>query len=173
MKKQLDLASAKLEEKGFRSKKINVSCAFHSPYMIPARDLLFKKLSSLDYKTPSIPVYSNLTAPNIPEDKKSILSILSDHLTSSVRFTEEVENMFKDGARIFLEIGPGNVLTNLVKQILDDKEYLAIPCNIKTTSDISQILNVLAQLMAEGFKVNLSPLFDERSKRIEGDAWDL
>ncbi len=162
----LDLASSKLEEKGFRSKKINVSCAFHSPYMAPARDLLFKKLSSLDFKTSLIPVYSNLTATQYPEDKKSILSILSNHLISPVNFTDEVENMFRDGAKIFIEIGPGNVLTNLIKQILDDKEYLAIPSNIKTVSDISQILNVLAQLMAEGFKVNISPIFEDRNFRV-------
>ena len=161
----LNVASSKLEEKGFRSKKINVSCAFHSPYMIPARDLLFKKLSSLNYNSPLIPIYSNLTATQYPEDKESILSILSDHLVSPVNFTDEVGNMFRDGAKIFIEIGPGNVLTNLVKQILDDKEYLALPSNIKTMPDISQILNVLAQLIAEGFKVNVSPIFEGREVR--------
>lgn len=156
----LDLASAKLKENGFRSIKINVSCAFHSPYMASAKGLLFKKLSTLDYKIPNIPVYSNLSASRYPNDKKLILSILSEHLVSPVRFTEEIENMFEDGARVFIEIGPGNVLTDLVKQILGEKEYIAIACNVKTIPDITQILNVLAQLMTEGFDVDLSLLFD-------------
>lgn len=159
--KSLDLASAKLKEKGFRSMKINVSCAFHSPYMAPAKELLFKKLSALDYRPPAIPVYSNFSAAQYPKDKEKILSILSEHLISSVRFTEEVENMFRDGARVFIEIGPGNVLTNLVKQILGDKDYIAIASNIKTVTDTAQLLNVFAQLTAEGFYVDLSPLFHE------------
>ncbi|MCK4905847.1 acyltransferase domain-containing protein [bacterium] len=158
----LDLTSVKLREKGIRSKKINVSCAFHSPYMASAKDLLSRKLSILDYQVPNIPVYSNLSASRYPDDKKSILSILSDHLVSSVRFSEEIENMFKDGARIFIEIGPGNVLTNLVKRILGEENYIAIASNVKTATDISQILNVFAQLMAEGFKVDLSALFEEQ-----------
>ncbi|MBU1767742.1 MAG: hypothetical protein KJ648_06555, partial [Candidatus Omnitrophica bacterium] len=87
-------------------------------------------------------------------------SILCEHLVSPVRFSEEIENMFKDGARIFIEIGPGNVLTNLVKRILGERDYVAIASNVKTATDISQILNVFAQLMAEGFKVDLSALFD-------------
>ncbi len=157
--KSLDVVSAKLKEKRLMSKKINVSCAFHSPYMTPAKELLFKKLSDLDYKNYLMPVYSNVTALKYPKDKKEILSILSEHLVSSVKFTEEVENMFKDGARVFIEIGPGNVLMNLVKQILGEKDYIAIASNIKTATDTSQILNVLAQLAAEGFKVNLSSLY--------------
>jgi acyl transferase domain-containing protein len=155
----LDLASAKLKEKRLMSKKINVSCAFHSPYMAPAKDLLFQKLSTLDYKSPVVPVYSNLTASQYPQDKESILAILSEHLVSPVRFTEEIENMFKNGARVFVEIGPGNVLVNLVKQILGEKDYIAIASNIKTATDISQLLNVFAQLMAEGFEVDLSTLY--------------
>ncbi|MBU1767648.1 MAG: acyltransferase domain-containing protein, partial [Candidatus Omnitrophica bacterium] len=101
----LDLASVKLKENGIRSKKINVSCAFHSPYMDSAKDLLFKKLSTLDYKSPLVLVYSNLSASRYPDDKESILSILCEHLVSPVRFSEEIENMFKDGARVFIEIG--------------------------------------------------------------------
>ena len=157
--KGLDLAGARLKEKGVRSMKINVSCAFHSPYMAPAKDLLFKKLSSLDYKMPAIPIYSNLSAARYPRDKREILSVLSEHLVSPVKFTDEVENMFKDGAKIFLEVGPGNVLTNLVKQILGDREYLAIPCNTKTAPDINQIINILAQLVVEGVQADLSVLY--------------
>jgi acyl transferase domain-containing protein len=160
----IDLASAKLKEKGIRSIKINVSCAFHSPYMSAAKELLFKKLSALDYENPGIPVYSNFTAAQYPENKEKILSILSEHLVSPVRFIEEIKNMFNDGAKVFIEIGPGNVLTNLVKQILGEEEYIAIASNIKTSTDTSQILNVLSQLIAEGFEVNLSPLFADIPK---------
>ncbi len=160
----LDVATAKLKEKRLMSKKINVSCAFHSPYMAPAKDLLFKKLSALNYKPPVIPVYSNLSATQYPKDRNSILSILSEHLVSPVRFSEEIENMFKDGARVFIEIGPGNVLTNLVKQILGEKNYIAIASNIKTANDTAQILNIFAQLIVEGFYVDLSPLSYELQK---------
>jgi len=158
--KGLESAGAKLKEKGFKSVKINVSCAFHSPYMSEAKKLLFGKLATLDYKMPAIPVYSNLSALQYPNDRDSILSILSEHLISSVKFTEEVENMFKDGARVFIEIGPGNILTNLVKQILGEKDYVVVASNTKTSTDAAQLLNVFAQLIAEGFEVDLSPMFD-------------
>lgn len=151
-----------LKKNKIRCKKINVSCGFHSPFMEGAKKILDEKLIKIDYSPPKIPVYSNLTAERYPEDKNSIFKILSEHLVNPVKFTEEIENMYKDGARIFIEVGPANVLTNLVKQILDGKDFSVIPSNPKGKDDIFSLLNLFAHLITKGIEIDLSPLFKDK-----------
>ena len=160
--KELEKIASRLKEKGVRTVKLNVDCAFHSPFMKGAQKILFEKLSSLKISPPRIPVYSNLTTYPYPKKKEEIISILNDHLTHSVRFTQEIHNMYEDGARVFLEVGPGSVLTNLVRRILKGKDFLTLSFEGKTRPEILEFLHVLAQLMAEGMDIDLTPLYRGR-----------
>lgn len=99
-----------------RALPLSVSGAFHSPLMEAARVELGKAIEKTEVKTPSCPIYQNVTAK--PEtDPARIKENLLQQLTSPVKWTQTVENMLSDGATIFRELGPGNVLQGLIKRI--------------------------------------------------------
>lgn len=99
-----------------RALPLSVSGAFHSPLMEAARVELGKAIEKTEVKTPSCPIYQNVTAK--PEtDPTRIKENLLQQLTSPVKWTQTVENMLADGATIFRELGPGNVLQGLIKRI--------------------------------------------------------
>lgn len=99
-----------------RALPLSVSGAFHSPLMEAARVELDKAIEKTEVKTPSCPIYQNVTAK--PEtDPARIKENLLQQLTSPVKWTQTVENMLADGATIFRELGPGNVLQGLIKRI--------------------------------------------------------
>ena len=115
--KGIDIACEKLKEAGARrALPLKVGGAFHSPLMEPARVELAKAIENTTFKSPVCPVYQNVNAK--PEtDPDRIKKNLIAQLTSPVRWTQTVENMIADGANLFIEVGPGNVLQGLVKKV--------------------------------------------------------
>lgn len=113
----IDKACELLKEAGAkRALPLKVGGAFHSPLMEPARVELAAAIEATDIKAPVCPVYQNVNAqPNT--DPVQIKENLIAQLTSPVRWTQTVQNMLKDGATEFTEVGPGNVLQGLVKKI--------------------------------------------------------
>lgn len=101
-----------------------VGGAFHSPMMEPAREELAEAIAATSFSKPVCPVYQNVpaTAVTDPEEIKANLII---QLTAPVKWTQSVQNMIADGATLFTEVGPGNVLQGLVKKINKDVETAA------------------------------------------------
>ncbi|WP_026704413.1 ACP S-malonyltransferase [Flavobacterium soli] len=99
-----------------RALLLPVGGAFHSPMMEPAREELAAAIEATTFSTPICPVYQNVTASAVsdPEEIKKNLII---QLTAPVRWTQSVQQMIKDGASIFTEVGPGKVLIGLVGKI--------------------------------------------------------
>lgn len=100
-----------------RALRLPVSGAFHSPLMEPAREKLARAIEATPFQAPHCPVYQNVTAAPT-EDPAVIRENCLKQLTSPVRWTQTVLNMAADGATEFVELGPGTVLTGLVKRIL-------------------------------------------------------
>ena len=96
-----------------------VGGAFHSPMMEPAREELAAAIEATHFSEPICPVYQNVTASAI-STAAEIKTNLITQLTAPVRWTQSVQRMISDGATLFIEVGPGNVLQGLVKKI--DKE---------------------------------------------------
>lgn len=96
-----------------------VGGAFHSPMMEPARAELAAVIEATAFLKPVCPIYQNVTA-NAVSDPDEIKKNLITQLTAPVKWTQTVQQMIKDGAALFTEVGPGNVLQGLVKKI--DKE---------------------------------------------------
>ncbi len=94
-----------------------VAGAFHTPLMRPADEQLAEALAEATIKAPRIPVYSNVdTAPH-PDDPAVIRKTLASQVTQGVRWEESMRRMLADGFDTFYEIGPGRVLTGLLKRI--------------------------------------------------------
>lgn len=99
-----------------RALQLNVSGAFHSPFMQSAREALEKAILEINFSEPSCPIYQNVDA--LPHtNPEEIRSNLIKQLTAPVRWTQTIQNMMADGATEFIEYGPGNVLTGLIKRI--------------------------------------------------------
>ena len=116
-KAAVEAACAKFIEAGAkRALPLSVSGAFHSPLMEPARARLAEAIEATAFKAPACPVYQNVTA--LPHtDPEEIKDNLLKQLTSPVRWSQTVRNMRADGAEEFIELGPGNVLSGLIKRI--------------------------------------------------------
>lgn len=116
----IDKAVELLKAKGAkRALRLQVSGAFHSPLMEPARAELEEAIRSAPFVSPVCPVYQNVTA--LPStDPHTIKSSLVAQLTSPVKWTDTIKNMITDGAEKFIETGPGSVLQGLVKKISCD-----------------------------------------------------
>ncbi len=118
--KAVEIACEKMKEAGAkRALILPVGGAFHSPMMEPARSALATAIEATAFSTPTCPVYQNVTATAVSsadEIKKNLII----QLTAPVRWTQSVQQMIKDGASSFTEVGPGKVLVGLINKI--DKE---------------------------------------------------
>lgn len=113
----IDIAIKILTEKGAkRAIKLAVGGAFHSPLMEPARLELEEAINNTTFNKPVCPVYQNVSA-KPSNDPEIIKTNLVSQLTSPVRWTQSVLNMISDGATSFVEVGPGCVLSGLIKKV--------------------------------------------------------
>lgn len=110
-------ACIKLKEAGAkRALMLPVNGAFHSPLMQPAQEKLAAAIEITKFRNPTIPVYQNITTTAV-SDPEEIKQNLIKQLTGPVKWTQSVQNMIKDGATTFIEVGPGKTLQGLIKKI--------------------------------------------------------
>ena len=113
----VDIACEKLTEAGARrALKLNVGGAFHSPLMEPAKLELEEAIHSTTVSKPICPIYQNVTG-QVVSNPDIIKSNLIAQLTAPVKWTQTVNQMLRDGATSFTEVGPGRVLSGLIKKV--------------------------------------------------------
>lgn len=157
--------TAKLTDLKISFRQLEVACAFHSPLLAGSKDLYTEALRDVLFREPAVTVWSNTTAAPYPVSPEAIKERLADHLVRPVRFSEEVAQMYGDGARIFIEVGPGKVLTGLAKSILG-KEETCLHTEDKDQPGIVQLLHTLAGYVATGRDINFNKLFEDRDARV-------
>jgi [acyl-carrier-protein] S-malonyltransferase len=94
--------------------KLRVSGAFHSPLVARAAERLKPALARASFRDPAPPFMSTVTAR--VEDAQRLAAVLVEQLTGPVKFTQAVRGLVKDGVEVFVEIGPGQVLSGLLKR---------------------------------------------------------
>lgn len=104
-----------------RALVLPVGGAFHSPLMEPAREELAAAIEATNFLKPNCLIYQNVTASAVM-DESAIKANLISQLTAPVKWTQSVQQMIADGATLFTEVGPGNVLQGLVKKINRDAQ---------------------------------------------------
>ncbi|MDA0778444.1 MAG: ACP S-malonyltransferase [Bacteroidetes bacterium] len=118
----IDLACIALTEKGARrALKLPVGGAFHSPLMEPAREELAAAIETTLFTVPVCPVYQNVSTQG-ETNPETIKANLISQLTSSVKWTQSVQNMIGDGASKFTEVGPGKALQGMILKINKEVE---------------------------------------------------
>ena len=110
-------ACIKLKEAGAkRALLLPVNGAFHSPLMQPAQERLAAAIEQTKFRNATIPVYQNITTTAVTNPEEIKQNLIAQ-LTGPVKWTQSVQNMIKDGATNFIEVGPGKTLQGLIKKI--------------------------------------------------------
>lgn len=130
---------ALVKEAGGRAMPLAVSGAFHSPLMEPARAGLQEALADVPFAPAQVPVWANATAQPYPGDADQARDLLARQVASPVRWSQTLQALAAQGVDTFVEVGPGKVLTGLVKRTLPDAA--ALSC--ETPEDLAGVLAAL------------------------------
>ncbi|MGD2090955.1 MAG: SDR family NAD(P)-dependent oxidoreductase [Candidatus Aminicenantes bacterium] len=115
----VDAFETQLKEKGFDCKRLHTSHAFHSQMMDPILTEFEEKVKQVSLNRPEIPYISNITGNWIAANQAVDPGYWARHLRHPVRFYQGITTLLKERAAIFLEVGPGKALSNLVRQYKD------------------------------------------------------
>jgi acyl transferase domain-containing protein/NAD(P)H-dependent flavin oxidoreductase YrpB (nitropropane dioxygenase family) len=158
----IDRAIQLLRKKRLRATKIPVTAAFHTPALEEAREVMDRHMRHFAFGRPKPTVYSNTTAKPYPTEPSHIRERLGEHLVSPVLFAELVKNIHADGGRVFVEVGPGSVLSSLVRRNLDGRDCVTLPMDIAGRDGWLQFGHTVARMAALGLPVDLAPWFEDR-----------
>jgi [acyl-carrier-protein] S-malonyltransferase len=133
-------ACEKAKEKGAkRCMMLAVSAPFHCSLMAPARDRLARDLMAMDFRDLSVPLITNVDAAEIRQGV-SARDALVRQVSAPVRWVESIRYLYSQGANLFVEIGPGRVLTGLVKKIAPEAQTF----NVDGTRGIEALASLLS-----------------------------
>lgn len=135
---------------------LNVSHAFHTELIKEAAEDFYNKIKDLRFNKPK----AKIMACHLKEfysEISDMASLLKDQIISPVNFIDSIERLYNEGVRVFIESGPSNVLTNLVKNILDNKDVKVIPVNFKGKDSAESFKLAIAALFACGVDVTMVP----------------
>lgn len=134
----IDEAMAKFAEQGKRCVKLAVSAAFHTKLMKSAADEFKPQIAGLSFSAPNRDFYSNLYGAKL-SDFSDMPSYLAAHICSPVKFAAELNAMQADGIEAFVELGPGHVLTGLVRKTLKG----VVNVNVENPETLDKALGAL------------------------------
>ena len=121
----MQTAGQKLKELGGKIISLKVSAPFHTPLMKPAEDKMAKLLDTVEWNDPVIPWISNVTAEIVISGQKA-RDLMKKQITSPVLWSRIVKKMKEEGVTHIIEIGPGKVLTGLIRRIDSSIKTFAI-----------------------------------------------
>ncbi|MFF2130122.1 SDR family NAD(P)-dependent oxidoreductase [Streptomyces olivochromogenes] len=174
-------AVERLRAQGLGAKRIPVACAFHSPLVAAAGETFAEVLAEVPFAPTDFPVWSNRTATRYPRGPEEIRAELAAQIGSPVRFADQIEAMYEAGARVFVEAGPGSVLTRLVGAVLGDRPHRTVALEDGRRAGLAGFLAALAQLAVAGADIRTAWLFqgrdavpaDARAPRPRRAAWTV
>ena len=157
----LKTVQAKCSAEGIRAISLPVAGAFHSPLMASAMEPWSAALEQAAWRSPRCPVYGNSDGTPYDGDAEATRRRLREHVLNPVEFTTQIARMHEDGARIFVEVGPGKVLTRLVSSILKDLPHQCIAMDSRQ-GQLSGFLQGIGELAVCGAVPWPSQLFQGR-----------
>jgi acyl transferase domain-containing protein/NAD(P)H-dependent flavin oxidoreductase YrpB (nitropropane dioxygenase family)/NAD(P)-dependent dehydrogenase (short-subunit alcohol dehydrogenase family) len=167
----VEQAVAILTQAGVDANLIPVAAAFHSAYVAPAQTLLAEVIAQSQWRDGEITVYSNTSGEPHSTEVNQTKERMADHLVRPVEFVAEIEAMYRDGARVFLELGPKSVLSKLAGRILKGRPYKAVALD-DNGGGIVGLLAALGQLLCSGVELDVIRLYEGRHCS-GGDAANL
>jgi acyl transferase domain-containing protein len=158
----IDAAIEQLRRRGLRARKLPVSAAFHTPELAAASAAMTEYLAGISLHSPRLPVYSNTTGRRHSNDPDTIRDLLARHLCEPVRFEQELRQLYTDGARLFLEVGPGRILSDLVSRTVPTPAIVALSLDGPGRDGWTRLGHTLGRLAVLGLPVRLVAWFEGR-----------
>jgi malonyl CoA-acyl carrier protein transacylase/phosphopantetheinyl transferase len=159
---QMDEAVTRFRKEGGLCAYLPFDRAYHTPLFEPVARTIERFFEDVEFGTASIPVYSCVNAGLYPDEPHEMRSHAAVQWSSRVRFTETIKQLYSDGIRCFVEVGPSGNLTAFVNDILHDQEHLSISANNRNRTGLFQLQQLLGTLFVNGHTVNLDYLYAGR-----------
>lgn len=149
----VETAVRRLRDAGLGVKRLPVACAFHSPVVAAAGTAFGRVLAEQPLREAEFEVWANRTARPYAPGPEAVREELSAQIGAPVRFAAQIEAMYGAGARTFVEVGPGRVLTRLVADVLGDRPHRVVACEPRADSGLAGFLDAVARLAVAGLPV--------------------
>ena len=168
----IDAIEAQCQQKGWKCVGLPVAAAFHSHLVADAQIPFAEVVDKIAITPGAIPVMSNSRGHAYPADANQAKTILGAQLARPVDFVADVEQLYAQGIRTFIEVGPKSILTRLVQTTLQGREFnaLALDRSNGRQKGLVDLASLIAQLAAWGYPVRLDqwekPLIDTRTPRM-------
>ncbi|PIS46463.1 MAG: beta-ketoacyl synthase, partial [Elusimicrobia bacterium CG08_land_8_20_14_0_20_51_18] len=154
-RKAVEEAVKLFQNLGVQAQEIAVSHAFHSSIIEPAIGPYRDFLQKIPIKSWDMPILSNVTADFFPKDTQGIYDMLVKQMVSPVQFIDQINRMYAEGVRVFIECGPKRVLSAFVTTTLESKKDIFIlSSNHPKRGGIFEYNDMLANMMTVGFRLN-------------------
>jgi acyl transferase domain-containing protein/NAD(P)H-dependent flavin oxidoreductase YrpB (nitropropane dioxygenase family)/NAD(P)-dependent dehydrogenase (short-subunit alcohol dehydrogenase family) len=161
---EIDELVATFSQQGIRAVRLAVAGAFHSPLMAEAQEALGRYIDNIEFGALRLPVYANADGAPYPEG--GVGNRLKKHLLGSIEFVSQIRRMRADGADLFVEVGPGTALTNLVGEIFKDGDHREPRAQAIALdgmgAGLAGTLGAIAALWRGGVALDLVQLFQGR-----------
>jgi acyl transferase domain-containing protein len=152
-------AHAVLKQRGGFCTELALDRGYHTPLMAPMAEAFRTLFADVDFAPTDRVLYSCVTAEPFPGEDEAIRDTAAAQYTRPVRFRESIENLYRDGVRVFIEAGPESHLTAFVRDILRNRPHVAASCDDRRRGADQQLRHLLGQLFAQGVPVDLEPLY--------------
>jgi acyl transferase domain-containing protein/NAD(P)-dependent dehydrogenase (short-subunit alcohol dehydrogenase family) len=147
-----------LDREGIAYRRLSLSAGFHIPEASSAAERFGRELGRFELRAPRIPVFANLDGRPYPDEPREMRRILIDQLRHPVRFRDQVAAMLSAGARTFLEVGPGRVLSGLARATLSSGTARVLATD--RGGGLEGLLRVVGELYAGGRTLEIDALFE-------------
>jgi len=166
----IDALAGQLTGRQIVVRRLNAATAFHSPLVAGAGAPLLDFLRELPIERPGLHTYGNADAARYPSDPVQVRERIAEQLSRPVRFAEQIEAMYADGVRSFVEVGAGSVLTGLVGRILTDRPHLAVSLDRRRRHGLTTLFEALGQLAVAGVPVDFAALWPQQEAESAPDS---
>lgn len=140
--------------------RLNVSHAFHSPLMTGAEAIFQLALAKVTFCAGTMRVMANGTNEYFGTTNAEVQQALSNQISGPVRFEATIRRLYAEGIRLFVEAGPGSVLSGLTREILSGKDALVLASDNKRGESDEAFVRLVCGLFVAGIDVDATPCFD-------------
>lgn len=164
-KSAIEKALPLLERAGVKFSQLPVAIPYHTPLVADAlkSDSEMRFVREYPLTLPKMRAWSCSLADTYPQDVDALRDIATQLFKHPVRFAESIEAMYRDGVRVFIELGPKGGLTSCVSRILADRGHLALAADLSNRTSVCQLNHLLAVLACHGVSMKLAHLYERRN----------
>jgi len=159
----METALESLKGRGGLCRRIPWNRPYHTEACAPVCKFVEEYAEGLRIKAPETELWSCVTAAAVPNNAEEVKRLTAIQWKSRVRFRETIEAMHDAGYRIFVEVGPRNILSSFISDTLGDRPHAAVPMDVQQKDGIEQLCRAVGMIAAQGVDVSLAALFKRRN----------